>query len=274
MKAAVVIIALVGVAALFAPWLAAYPSSGVTAATTGEQLANRHLAPSLLHPFGTDEMGRDVWTRTLHGARLSLLVGLASRIVAVLVGGFVGAAAGFAGGRTDFAVSRVMEIFLAFPSLVLAIAIGCALGPGFATVIVAIVAVSWVDVAVLVRSVAAGVARRDFVSAARALGESEPRILFRHILPNCLPAITVSFTFGIASAVMVEASLSFLGLGVSGSSTALPSWGWMIYSAEYHLAAAPWAAAGPGFFLAATVLGWNLLGDALRDRLDVKADLA
>ncbi len=273
MKPALLILAFVFIATVAASLFTPYDVSGDTAALTGERLQNRHLPPSWSHPLGTDELGRDVFARTLYGARVSLGIGILARILAVLVGGAIGAIAGYAGGRIDFALTRIMEIFLAFPSLILAIAIGAALGAGWTSVVLAIVIVSWVDVAVLVRAVAAGVAQRDFVAAARAMGDSPARILVRHILPNCLPAIVVSFTFGIASAVMVEASLSYLGLGGAGG-TGLPSWGWMIATAEYHLATAPWAVLGPGAALALTVFAWNLLGDALRDRLDVKADLA
>lgn len=273
MRLAVGVLLVVLAGAVLAPVLTPYDRTGDTASSTGERLANRHLPPSLAHPLGTDELGRDVLARTLHGAQVSLGIGLAARLLAVFLGGAIGALAGYAGGRIEFVLTRIMEIFLAFPSLILAIAVGAALGPGWASVVIAIVAVSWVDVAVLVRAVAAGVARRDFVAAARALGDSPARILVRHILPNCMPAIVVSFTFGIASAVMVEASLSYLGLGGAGG-TGLPSWGWMIATGEYHLASAPWAVLGPGAALALTVFAWNALGDALRDRLDVKADLA
>ena len=273
MKFAILLLALIAVAAVLAPLLTPYPASGATASESGARLANRHQPPSARFLFGTDELGRDVFTRVLHGARLSLAIGLAARLIAVFVGGLVGAIAGYYGGAVDFVVSRILELFLAFPSLILAIGIGCALGPGPATVVVAIVVVSWVDVAVLIRSVAASVARRDFVAAARALGESDFRILRRHILPNCLAPLIVSFSFGIASAVMIEASLSFLGLGLTGGSD-LPSWGWMIYTAEYHLAAAPWAIFAPGIVLALTVFAWNLLGDSLRDRLDVRAEVS
>lgn len=272
MKLAVAVLAAVLLGTAAAPLLTPFDRTGDTAAETGERLAKRHLPPSLAHPLGTDELGRDVFARTLYGARVSLGIGLVARLLAVVVGGLVGALAGYAGGRIEFVLTRIMEIVLAFPSLILAIAIGAALGPGWTSVVIAIVAVSWVDVAVLVRAVAAGVARRDFVAAAHAMGDSPARILWRHILPNCLPAIIVSFTFGIASAVMVEASLSYLGLGGAGGG--MPSWGWMIATGEYHLAAAPWAVLGPGAALALTVFAWNALGDALRDRLDVKADLA
>jgi len=273
MKLALVILVFVFGAAFAAPLLTSYPSSGNTHESMEERLLLRHMPPSSVYWFGTDELGRDVWTRTLYGARISLGIGILARLVAVLVGTILGAAAGFYGGRIDFILSRIIEIALAFPSMILAIAIGVALGPGLTTVVIAIVAVSWVDVAVLIRAVSVSVARRDFVLAARSLGDSNLRILFRQIIPNCLSTILVSFSFGIASAVMIEASLSFLGVGASAGSPDLPTWGWMIYTAEYHLAAAPWAAFGPAIVLALTVLAWNLLGDALRDRFDVKGDV-
>ncbi len=273
MQLALALLAIIFLLALFAPVLTPYPASGETAPTMSAALEMRHLPPSLAHPFGTDELGRDVFARSLYGTRISLAVGLAARLSAIIIGGLVGAAAGYYSGRVDAILSRIMEIMLAFPSLLLAIAIGVALGPGLRTIVIAIVFVSWVDVAVLIRAVAASVAKRDFVAAARAIGDTDLRILFRQILPNCASALIVSFSFGIASSVMYEASLSFLGLGASAGSPDLPTWGWMIYTAEYHLAAAPWAAFGPCLLLVMTVLGWNLLGDCLRDWFDVKAEL-
>lgn len=273
MKLAAGILFLVFFLAIAAPLLTQYPASGQTFPDTDRSLMHRHHPPSSAFLFGTDELGRDVWTRTLYGARISLAVGIIARLFAVLLGTLLGAMAGYYGGRIDFLLSRVIEIFLAIPSLILAIAIGVALGPGLQSVLIAIVAVSWVDIAVLIRAVSSSVARRDFVLAARSLGDSHARILMRQVIPNCLSAILVSFSFGIASAVMIEASLSFLGLGATAASPDLPTWGWMIYTSDYHLSAAPWAAFGPCFLLALTVLGWNRLGDALRDRFDIKGDL-
>jgi len=231
----------------------------------------KHKPPSFKHLFGTDELGRDVFARAIYGARISLGIGLLARLLAVIIGGLAGAAAGYFGGKVDFILSRIFELFLAFPSLILAIGIGTALGPGIFTVIIAIVTVSWVDVAILIRSASAEISRRDFVLAARASGVSELNILFRHIIPHCYPLLIVTFTFGIASAIMTEASLSFLGLGASGDTKLGVSWGW-IYTGESHLATAPWTVFGPGLLLALTVLGWNMLGDHLRDKLDVKAE--
>ncbi|PIU48409.1 MAG: ABC transporter permease [Candidatus Hydrogenedentes bacterium CG07_land_8_20_14_0_80_42_17] len=273
MKTSISILIIIFGFAIFAPLLTPYPVSGDTSPKMGEQLSNRHLAPSIKHPFGTDELGRDIFARTLYGARISLGVGLAARILAVIIGGLIGSIAGFYGGKTDFILSRLIEIFLAFPSLILAIGIGTALGSGLLTVIIAIVAVSWVDVAVLIRAVSAEISKRDFVMAARAIGEPESMILFKHVIPHCYAPLIVTFSFGIASAVMIEASLSFLGLGSSGNSVLGPSWGWMIYTAEAYLGVAPWAVFGPGLFLAMTVFGWNMLGDSLRDKFDVKAEL-
>lgn len=273
MKTPLIVVAFVAALAILAPVLSPYPPSGVIAASTDESLAIRHQPPSIGRWFGTDELGRDVWTRSLHGARISLGVGIIARVAAVFIGTLLGATAGYFGGRIDFALSRIIEIFLAIPSMILAIAIGVALGPGLTTVLVAIVAVSWVDVAVLIRAVSSQVAVRDFVTAARAAGDSELRILVRQIVPNCYSTILVTFSFGIASAIMIEASLSFLGLGATAGSPDLPTWGWMIYTAEYYLAVAPWAAFGPSILLALTVLGWNMLGDRLRDKFDVKAEI-
>lgn len=271
-------------AALLAPLLTPYPASGDPAGGITERLARRLEGPSAGHPLGTDASGCDVLARTLWGGRVSLAVGLGARAAAVVVGAAVGALAGFLGGWTDRLLTTLVEWVLAFPALLLAIAIGVALGPGLVTVAVAIVLVSWTDVAVLSRAVVAEVRTRPFVEAARALGAPAPRILRRHVLPHLAPYLVVSFTIGVATAVMTEASLSFLGLGLEGGgaaspvarllglggSTEIPSWGQMIYAAKDHVAAAPMAVFAPSAVLAATVLGWNLLGDGLRDLMDVR----
>lgn len=280
--AALVAVALAAAAA--APLLSPYPASGDPPGGITERLRTRLTGPSTAHPLGTDASGRDVAARVLWGARISLAVGLGARLAALLLGATVGALAGFAGGVVDRVLTTIVEWVLAFPSLLLAIAIGVALGPGLATVAVAIIAVSWTDVAVLSRAVVSEVRRRPFVEAAHALGASPARTLARHVLPHLAPYLIVSFTLGVAGAVMTEASLSFLGLGLEGGGAAsplgrllglgdvaaVPSWGQMIYAAKDHVATAPLAVFAPAAALAATVLGWNLLGDGLRDAWDVR----
>lgn len=271
MKFSIFLVVLLLLVAVFAPLLTPFPASGRIAESTSEALAMAHTPPSFDHPLGTDAQGRDVFARTVFGARVSLSIGIISRLIAVVFGGVVGALAGYFGGKVDYIFSRGIEVILAFPSLILAIAIGVTLGPGLMTVAIAIIVVSWVDVAILIRALAVGIERKDYITAARALGDHPLRILVRQVIPNCFPTLLVAFSFGIASAIMVEASLSFLGIGVSSGSVNMPSWGWMIYAEQGNVGFAPWAVFGPGVMLALTVLGWNMLGDNLRDRLDVKA---
>lgn len=267
-RAGLAVLALLFVAALAAPFATPYGAEGRGTKSPAQLLSERHLPPSGSHPLGTDAHGRDLLARTLHGARVSLAMGILARALAVLLGGMVGICAGTLGGSTDRILSRVLEIFLAFPGLLLAMAIGVALGASFATILVAIVLVSWCDVAVILRAASADLVRRPFVTAARAQGASEVRIVVLHLLPHLAGPAAVLFTFGIASAIMIESSLSFLGLAGGGGE--YPTWGRMIFSEEPYLAIAPWGVFAPGFFLAATVLGWNLVGDELRDRLDVR----
>jgi ABC-type dipeptide/oligopeptide/nickel transport system permease subunit len=237
----------------------------VTADANLGNLDDRLRPPSLEHPFGTDPQGRDVLARTLHGARVSLAVGLGARLVSVLLGGLLGFLAGFRGGRTDSVVMRAADVFFAFPSLLLLIGITAAFEPGLDIAFLALGIVGWAEVARLARAEALRVREHEYVAAARALGAGEARILFGHVVPNCLGPMLVSFTMGAAATVLAEASLSFLGLGAQPPT---PSWGAMVSTGKEFLRAAPWVALFPGLFLAATVLALNLLGDALRDALD------
>lgn len=231
-------------------------------------LARRLEAPGAEHPFGTDGQGRDVLARTLHGARLSLAVGLGARILSILLGGTLGLLAGFRGGWVDSLVMRVADVFFAFPSLLLLIGITAALEPGIGVAAVAIGVVGWAEVARLVRAEALRVRELDFVAAARALGVRDARILLRHVVPNCASPLLVSFTLGVATTMLAEASLSFLGLGAQPPT---PSWGGMVSQGKDFLRSAPWVAFFPGAFLAACVLALNLLGDSLRDALDPRS---
>ena len=269
-RAGIAVLVVLFLSAALAPFATPYGAEGRGTKSPAQLLSERHLPPSAAHPLGTDAHGRDLLARVLHGARVSLLMGIVARGLAILLGGAVGIAAGYLGGLADRILSRVMEIFLAFPGLLLAMAIGVALGASTTTTLVAIVLVSWCDVAVILRAASADLARRPFVVAARAQGASETRIVALHLLPHLAGPAAVLFTFGIASAIMIESSLSFLGLAGGGGD--LPTWGRMIFSEEPYLAIAPWGVFAPGIFLAATVLGWNLVGDELRDRLDVRMD--
>ncbi len=225
----------------------------------------RLLGPSLEHPFGTDHQGRDVLARTLHGARLSLGIGIGARGLSLLIGAFLGFVAGFRGGRTDAWIMRIADVFFAFPSLLLLIGITAAFEPGLTVVFLALGIVGWAEVARLIRAEVLGVREREYVTAARALGVREWRILWRHVAPNCLNPLIVSFTMGIATTILAEASLSFLGLGAQPPT---PSWGQMVSAGKDFLRAAPWVSFFPGLFLALTVLALNLVGDSVRDALD------
>lgn len=229
------------------------------------RLQDRLDAPSFAHPFGTDTQGRDVLARTLHGARISLAIGVGARALAVLLGGILGFMAGVAGGRVDSIVMRTADVFFAFPSLLLLIGITAAFEPGLWIMFLALGIVGWAEVARLVRAEALRVSQLEFVTAARALGVGRIRLVVRHVMPNCLNPLLVSFTMGVATTILAEASLSFLGLGAQPPT---PSWGAMVSAGKDHLRAAPWMALFPGLFLAATVLSLNLLGDAVRDALD------
>lgn len=228
-------------------------------------LEDRLTPPSAAHPFGTDTQGRDVLARTLHGGRISLAIGIGARALAVLLGGLLGFAAGVAGGRTDSVIMRTADVFFAFPSLLLLIGITAAFEPGLRIAFVALGVVGWAEVARLVRAEAMRVRSLEYVTAARALGVGGFRLVLRHVVPNCLNPLLVSFTMGVATTILAEASLSFLGLGAQPPT---PSWGGMVSAGKETLRAAPWVALFPGLFLAAAVLSLNLVGDAVRDALD------
>jgi peptide/nickel transport system permease protein len=255
-----VIVAFTAVAALAAPWVAPYDSSS-------QQLSLRLERPSLEHPFGLDELGRDIFSRVLAGARISLLVGVTVVGVSSLVGVFMGAVAGYFGGWIDDVISRSIDVLMAFPGILLAIALVAVLGPSLTNVVMALSFIGWVGYARLVRGQVLRAREFEFVQAARALGASTWRILFRHVVPTTMPAVMVQATLGMAGAILAEASLSFLGLGVQPPT---PSWGTMLNGGRLHLLDAPHLTVFPGAAIAALVLGFNFLGDGLRDLLDPK----
>ena len=230
-----------------------------------QELPLRLEGPTGLHWFGLDELGLDIFARVLSGARISLLVGLVVVGVSSLVGTLLGSIAGYFGGKVDEAISRVMDILLAFPGLLLAIAMVAVLGPSLTNVILALSLIGWVGYARLVRGQVLRARELEFVQAARALGASTPRILARHIIPTALPAVTVQATLGMGGAILAEASLSFLGLGVQPPT---PSWGTMLSYGKAHLLEAPHLTIFPGLAIAILVLGFNFLGDGLRDKID------
>ena len=232
-------------------------------------LGARYRPPSGDHPFGTDSLGRDVLSRTLHGARISISIGVLSRGAALAVGVAAGLAAGTLGGRTDWVVMRLVDSTLAFPSLLLAIGVAFFIGQGYATLLISLTVVSWAPIARLVRSQALRLREQPFVEAARAYNDSTLRIVLLHILPNCASIIIVAATSGIAAAILGESSLSFLGLGPDPS---VPTWGQMIASGLKDVFAPPpghpWIYLFPGAFLFLTVLSFNVVGDLVRDALD------
>jgi len=230
-------------------------------------LAEGLAAPALHHPLGQDKLGRDVLARTIAGARVSLTVALAAVLVSVTIGTGIGAAAGFTGGAVDLVLMRVVDVLLAFPGLLLAIALAGALGPGIGNVILALSVIGWTGYARLVRGEVRRLRSREHVEAAYALGLRPVTVLLRHILPLVAAPVAVQAAFGAASAVVAEASLSFLGLGVQPPS---PSWGSMLAEARSFVVEAPHLVIAPGLAITAFVLLLQLLGDALRDALDVR----
>jgi peptide/nickel transport system permease protein len=232
-----------------------------------QQLPRRLESPSAAHPFGLDELGRDILARIMSGARISLLVGLSVVGVSSLLGMLLGSIAGYFGGLVDDLISRVIDVLMAFPGILLAIALVAVLGPSLTNVVIALSVIGWVGYARLVRGQALRTRELEYVQAARALGASPSRIVLRHILPSTLPAVVVQATLGMAAAIIAEAALSFLGLGVQPPT---PSWGTMLDAGRSHLFDAPHLTIFPGLSIAVLVLGFNFLGDGLRDRIDPK----
>ncbi len=258
--AGLAVVALLGLAALTAPWLA--PGDPIRG-----DLAAALRAPSAAYPLGTDAQGRDVLTRVLFGARLSLAVGVASQIIALTAGLALGLAAGFYGRWVDAVVMRSADVTLAFPSLLLLIAVAAAVRPSLPVVCVVIGLVGWAGMARLVRAQVLVARGLDYVQAARALGASDSRLVARHVLPNVLGPVIVAATLGVGGAIMAEAALSFVGLGAQPPT---PSWGAMVAEGRDLLRVAPWVSLFPGLAIGLTVLGVNLAGDGLRDALDVR----
>lgn len=225
------------------------------------------LAPSLEHPFGTDLLGRDVFARIIYGARISLAVGILATSISTVIGLIMGALAAYYGGLWDVIIMRLADIFLAFPYILFVIAMLAVIGPGFQNVFIAIGILGWPSIARVFRSAILSVKENDYVSAARALGAGDVRIIVRHIFPNAMASIIVYATMSIGGAILTESALSFLGMGVTPPT---PSWGQMISEGQQYLATAPWIMLAPGFAILTTVLSFVLLGDGLRDALDVK----
>jgi ABC-type dipeptide/oligopeptide/nickel transport system permease subunit len=230
-----------------------------------QDLEYRLKPPTAQHLLGTDDYGRDILSRIIYGARVSLMVGVISEGIALIIGVLLGAIAGYYGGKVDNIIMRLCDIMFAFPELLFCIGIMFALGPGIYNVFIAIGFVGWAGYARLVRGQILSLKKMEFVEAAHASGAKDFRIIFKHILPNTLAPIIVMLTLSIPGAIMSEASLSFLGLGAQPP---MASWGSMIFDGRSYLRTFPWFSITPGIAIMLTVLGFNLFGDGLRDALD------
>ena len=230
-----------------------------------QNLSQRLQAPSAAHWLGTDEFGRDIFARLVHGTRVSLQVGIIAVGISIVIGGILGAIAGYYGGKLDNIIMRVMDIFLAVPSILLAIAIVSALGPSILNLMLAISISSVPSYARIVRASVLSIRDQEFIEAAKAIGASNTRIIFRHIIPNSLAPVIVQATLGVASAILSTAGLSFIGLGIQPPA---PEWGSMLSGGRQYLRYAWWVTTFPGVAIMITILSLNLLGDGLRDALD------
>jgi len=251
------IVGLAVLAAVIGPWLVPFDPSA-------QELALRLEGPSRLHWLGLDELGRDILARVMSGARISLFVGLVVVSVSASIGAVMGSLAGYYGGVVDEVISRIIDVLLAFPGLLLAIALVAVLGPSLTNVALALSLIGWVGYARVVRAQVLQAREFEYVAAARAIGAATPRVLIRHVLPAALPALMVQATLGMGGAILSEAALSFLGLGVQPPT---PSWGAMLNYGRAHVLDAPHLTVFPGLAIALVVLGMNLLGDGLRDKL-------
>ncbi len=257
LASAIVILVLI-LCAVFAPVLTPYSFSDM-------DLMHRLSPPSAAHLFGTDEAGRDILTRLLYGARVSLLTGVVPTILSMILGALMGVIAGYYGGWLDALIMRLADIMLAFPSMLLAMVIMYVLGDGLINIFLTLALVNWASVARIVRSQTLQLREREFIEAAQVMGVPRRRIILRHVLPNCLPTLIVLFTLNVPSAILTESSLSFLGLGIQAPDA---SWGLMVNAGRQYLYNAPWLSLIPSGAIMLTVLAFNFLGDGLRDVLD------
>lgn len=246
--------------AIFAPWIAPYDPDAV-------QLVERLKAPSSAHWFGTDQLGRDVMSRVIYGGRYSLMVGLVATVVSMCIGSILGLIAGFYGGIVDAIIMRIIDVILAFPGILLAIGVVAVRGPGLVNTVIAISITGIPIYARLVRSTALTIREQEYVVASRSVGASDSRLIFRHILPNCISLLIIQASLTVGTKILDAAALGFLGLGVQPPAS---EWGSMLADGYKFLLNAPWAIAGPGIAIALAVIGANLLGDGLRDAFDTR----
>lgn len=250
-----IILCVLALAAIFAPWIAPHNPLHTN-------LPEALLGPSMSHPLGTDQLGRDVLSRLLYGARISLLVGFIAVGIAVLVGCIIGLSAGFYGGWIDATLMRFVDTMLSIPTIFLLLAVIAVVGPSIRVVMVVIGLTSWMGVARLVRAEILSLKEREFVLAARVLGASPLRLMSKHLLPNAMAPVLVSATLGVGGAILVESVLSYLGLGVQPPT---PSWGNMLNEGRTALGVAWWLTLSPGACILVTVLAFNLLGEGIRE---------
>lgn len=253
-----VIVLFLFIVALFAPFIAPHDPDAINV---------RHVleAPNLAHPFGTDDLGRDILSRVIYGSRISLAVGFVAVGIATVIGVIIGALSGYYGGWIDTTMMRFVDIMLSIPTFFLILAVIAMLEPGIWNIMIVIGITSWMGVARLVRAEFLSLKEREFVLAARALGASDFRIIFRHILPNAMSPVLVSAVLGIAGAVLVESALSFLGIGVQPPTA---SWGNILTTGKDNIEIAWWISVFPGIAIFVTVLAYNLLGEGIRDSID------
>lgn len=259
-KAATLVLVLIILASLAAPLLTPYDPNEIN-------LDSLKTSPSTEHPFGTDQKGRDVLARVLHGGRISVGVAITAAVLSMSIGLMVGLFSGYFGGRIDTALMALVDLVLSFPSLLLAIGISIILPQGIYTVMIAIAAVGWAAFARLIRGHVLALREEPFVEAAKALGCSPARIVFVHLLPQCIPLSLVMMGLKIGGFIITEASLSFLGLGAQPPTA---SWGSMVSAGRSYIVAAPWMVLFPGLAIAVTALSFNILGDALQERFGLK----
>ena len=256
--AGMVVIVLLILTAIFADFIAPYHFAQ-------QNLENTRMAPSSDHWFGTDNFGRDIFSRVVYGSRISIQVGFIAVGVAIVLGGILGSIAGYYSGRIDNVIMRLMDILLAIPGILLAIAIAAALGPGLVNVMIAVGIASIPRYARIVRASVLSLRDQEFVEAAKAVGANDFRIITKYILPNCMAPIIVQGTLGVAEAILAAAGLSFIGLGIQPP---IPEWGAMLSTARVYVRDAWWMSIFPGLAIMITIFGLNLLGDGLRDALD------
>lgn len=253
-----VIIAVIVFVAIFAPFIAPHHYAR-------QVLEDRFRPPSMEYPLGTDHLGRCLFSRMVYGSRIALMIGVMIVAIQGTIGISLGLISGFYGGRIDTVIMRLVDIMIAFPAIVLALAVAAVLGPGLFNVMLALGVIGWTDYARVVRGQVLSVKENDYIQAVRAAGASDVRIMFRHILPNVMAPIIVMATLGMAGALLAASALSFLGLGAQPP---MPDWGAILADGRGALRRAPWIATFPGLAIMVTVFGFNFLGDGLRDALD------